>query len=468
MVGNRVLVVGDVMLDVNHYGTASRLSPEAPVPILRTGIKESRLGGAANVARNCSSLNLDTSLMGIVGKDENSSKMKNLLAKSSISSELLEMKGEKTITKVRYWSESHQIFREDIEETFSKKSSEALLGRFRKIAANFDLIIFSDYDKGSLRAVREMIGICGENKVPTIVDPKRSDFSVYSGASIIKPNYKEFCGAKDFEGSAETDDKFSYWLREHYSFNLLLVTLGREGMKLYEHDRVSHFRGSESSVADVTGAGDTVTAILGASLLKGSNIKEMIEDCLSGASVAVKKRGTYAVSWNEIEANRTSKVYEAEYLGKKIDEAELEAVRESHPKQKIVFTNGCFDLLHCGHLDYLMKSKAMGDLLVVGLNDDNYIIKNKNRAAPANNLEYRLKALSNLECVDLITVYDEATPEKLISRLRPDILVKGADYKPSEIAGHDQVLSWGGEVKTVEFRYKLSSSDILALINKND
>ena len=458
---SNILVFGDVMLDRYVSGSVDRVSPEAPVPVLQPIKEEIRLGGAANVALNLSSLGSKVSLIGISGKDSSSAQIFKLLKENKIKNEIVKS-NLPTITKLRLLSSKQQLLRVDNEEEFTKEDWNSAKKRFDKsIALNSNnLLIISDYGKGTLQDIPGLIKKAKKSKKIVLVDPKGNNFSKYKGADVITPNFSEFIGEVGAVKSEREITAKAKSLIKSLKLGALLVTRGPEGMTLFnkEKDNVvrSDFPTQAQEVFDVSGAGDTVIASVAAALSTGLDMTSAVKLANVAAGIVVGKSGTATASISEIEPHFTG-----EDLVFTLKEAKKHSVMLRKNGKKIVFTNGCFDILHAGHVHYLEQAKELGDELVVGLNSDSSVKTLKGPSRPINNLEQRAKVLSSLKCVDRIVSFADETPIKLIKEIKPDVLVKGGDYKVKDVVGHKEVRSWGGEVKIIPLVPGLSTTNII-------
>lgn len=452
----RILVLGDLILDEYIDGSVLRVSPEAPVPIHKVSGVSYSLGGASNTARNIKLCGGETFLIGGIGEDENSKVLKKLLEQDDITTNfLIQNKNSETIKKTRITSLRQQLLRLDWEKktSLTEEEKERTLSLIKKIKP--DLVVLSDYQKGFLekKFLLQIIHLAKSLRIKTIVDPKLKDFSSYKGASLITPNLIE---ARQALGLKE-NEKLSYEeitqkLRQKFELENILLTLGPEGM-LYSPKNGESFyqKARKKEVYDVSGAGDTVVAIMALCLASKVSAKDSVYHANLAASLAVSKWRTQAVTKEELKKE----------LYQETSPSLKEILALQKDGKKIVFTNGCFDLLHYGHISYLEKAKELGDFLIVGLNTDASIKKLKGEGRPLNPLEFRKKTLEALRFVDLVIPFSEDTPEKLIELISPDILVKGDDYKVSEIVGASHVLSYGGKVETISFIEGLSSSILI-------
>lgn len=462
-----VLVVGDIMLDRYWSGPTSRISPEAPVPVVRVGECEDRLGGAANVALNLSTLGCKTSLCGIIGEDEAGQTVGELLASSSIQNGLVKDHHNPTITKLRVLSRHQQLLRMDFEESLTGVATEPLIKSIKSLLHTVDAVIISDYAKGTVTAPEAIISLCKEKNIPVFVDPKGSNFSKYRNASFITPNLSELEGVVGTSDTLSEVFKKARDLRAVLSLEGLLVTLSEKGMALIsEQAETHHMPTVAKDVFDVTGAGDTVIATLAASYASGADIQTSMRLANIAAGVVVGKLGTSTVSQQElIEALADDdKNLERGAIALEKLKVKMQSCRKKG--EKIVFTNGCFDILHAGHVRYLKAAAALGDRLILGLNSDASIKRLKGQTRPIVPLEERIEVMSALNCVDWVIPFEEDTPLNLIEAISPDVLAKGGDYIAEELVGYDSVIQNGGEVKVLTFVEGCSTTSIIEKIQK--
>ena len=458
----KVLVVGDVILDTYCSGIVRRISPEAPVPIIDQEKVLNCLGGAANVALNLSSLGVDVGVMGILGKDSNAQVVMNLLSSAVIKTHMIESGDKPTINKIRVSANSHQLVRIDIEERFDTSSSNRLEELFKDEISNYDVVIFSDYAKGTLDCIANLISISNRYLKISIVDPKGVDFKKYAGASFVTPNLKEFYAVvgKVDDNSFETA---ALKLCVDNNIESLLVTKSEKGMALYSTKYNSlELPTDAKEVFDVTGAGDTVVALLGACLSIGIDVNKAVSLSNKAAGIVVGKAGTSVVTIQELMSEERI----SEVSGQEFKQSELSHVIDClrMDAKKIVMTNGCFDVLHVGHVEYLEQAKALGDYLVVLVNDDESVSRLKGDSRPINSLANRLKMLMSLRSVNAVMAFSEDTPENIYTVLLPDVLVKGADYSVEEIAGSEAILQAGNRVELIEMTVGFSTTSLIEKI----
>ena len=458
--GASVLVAGDVMLDRYLFGGTERISPEAPVPVVHVRETDNRAGGAANVAVNLASLGVDTTVIGVVGKDDEAATLKAVLQQQNINCRFEAVANWPTTTKTRVQSRGQQLIRLDREEQ-GVSGGDALLSSLQQALKSASAVVLSDYGKGALANVSAMIELCRNASIPVFVDPKGSDFDKYRGATVLTPNQSEF---ESVAGVCDSDDELVARARTMISeleLGALLVTRSEKGMLLVEASDEPVFLSTRvREVFDVTGAGDTVIAVLAGALASGESMAAAAALSNLAAGLVVRKIGVASVSPSEIRAALHQRGQGGRGL---VTEVEL-AVMVSEAKQQnesIVMTNGCFDFLHAGHVAYLEEAKSLGDRLIVAVNDDESVRRLKGDDRPVNALQDRMAVLAGLAAVDWVVPFSEDTPARLIQMMLPDVLVKGGDYRTDDIAGAKDVLSNGGEVRVLAFREGQSSSNII-------
>ena len=460
----RVLVCGDVMLDRYWHGPTSRISPEAPVPVVKIHDSENRAGGAGNVALNIACLGASTQLLGITGKDDNGQQLQSLLQQAGVECHFLQHPHHPTITKLRIISRQQQLIRLDFEEAFHATDLTSLYNDFDQQVANAGVVILSDYGKGSLSNPQRLIESAQRAGVPVLVDPKGTDFERYRGATLITPNLSEF---EAVVGSCPDDDTLvakGQALLQEYDLEAVLVTRSEKGMTLIRKDQTPfHLPTRAREVYDVTGAGDTVISVLAASLAAGASMEHATALANTGAGVVVGKLGTATVTTEELRSELRSESHQG--AGVFAEDALAQLVEEARRRgEKLVMTNGCFDIIHPGHVQYLKEAKALGDRLLVAVNTDESIARLKGPTRPINPLDHRMAVLAGLESVDWVVPFGEDTPERLICRLLPDVLVKGGDYTIEQIAGGKCVQQNGGDVIVLSFKDNCSTTAIVKRI----
>jgi D-beta-D-heptose 7-phosphate kinase/D-beta-D-heptose 1-phosphate adenosyltransferase len=466
----KLLVVGDLMLDRYLKGSVKRISPEAPVPVISSCAQEDRLGGAANVAANLAALGCKVLLSGICGEDEQGQSLRGLLEARGITAALYHSAAAPTITKTRLVSGQQQLLRLDVESEFSGADQTALLKLAKEKLSGVDALIISDYAKTTLPDPQPLIQAAKSLGIPVLVDPKGSDYARYRGATLVTPNLSEFAlvageTTSDEELFARASD-----LREALDLDAIVVTLSERGIAGIEADSNFRIAAQAKEVFDVTGAGDTVIAVIAAALAARAPLKEAITLANLAASIVVAKTGTATLTSQELnQALLASNNNSAQLHSGVVDTDQLLQMKQECAArgEKLVLTNGCFDLLHPGHIAYLSQARALGDKLVVAVNSDASVTRLKGASRPINPLSTRLAMLAALESVDAVISFDSDTPEELIASVLPHVLVKGGDYEVEQIAGHRQVLAAGGEVEVLEFLPGFSSSELIERIKNS-
>lgn len=461
----RLLIVGDLMLDSYWHGSTGRISPEAPVPVVHVNKEEARLGGAGNVAANTAALGVQTRLMGLVGDDAASLQMQQMLNERHIHAHLQKVAGSKTITKLRIISRQQQLIRLDFEDHFPQWDAQAFLRTFKAQLPLVDAVILSDYAKGALRHAADMVALARAAGKPVIIDTKGTDFERYRGATVITPNMGEFEAVVGHcTDDAEIEAK-GQQLRASLDLQAVLVTRSEKGMSLMVRDQAAvHISTRAQEVFDVTGAGDTVVATLGAALAAGLSLPQAMHLSNAAAGLVVAKLGTATVSFEELQHalqpdSSEHTVYSEDAIFERIQQARAAGKR-------VIMTNGCFDILHPGHIDYLEKARALGDMLFVAVNDDDSVRRLKGDGRPVNPLATRLRMLSALACVNGVVPFAEDTPERLYCRLLPHVLVKGGDYSTEQVAGGTCVTAAGGEVVILDFLAGHSTTRLIQKIQQ--
>ncbi len=439
----KILVIGDMMLDIYCAGKVKRISPEAPIPILNRN-KESKFvpGGACNVAMNVIASGHEACIAGVIGRDSYGDTLLSILNVGGADTSAVQRADIDTITKTRFISDNNQqllrVDSEDVKDIAEKADHSRILDDIDRLIDQTDIIILSDYMKGTLSAdfCQSVIMKAGEKGIRVLADIKDPDITKYKGAWLLKPNRSELNAITGMSVDTSEDiEKAAGFLMEKTGCDYVLTTCGSDGMVLTDLHNSHHIRSESRTVYDVTGAGDTVIAYLAAGLLDGLDIGSAAELSENAAEVAVSRFGTTAVSMNH--------------------------------KETLVFTNGCFDILHAGHIRYLQEARALGDRLIVGINSDASVRRLKGEGRPVNTAEDRALMLKALACVDEVYVFDEDTPLELIKKIRPDIIVKGGDYKPEEVVGRDFAEIYGGRVEIIPFTEGKSTTSIIDRIKNS-
>jgi len=452
------LVIGDVMLDQYLYGATKRISQEAPVPVVHFKSYESKLGGAGNVAVNLLGLGVNVDLIGVVGGDDAGREVINLTKSYKIGGELKKIKNHPTIKKCRIVSQGHQLVRIDYEDT---NTSFNLHSTFKRLLSKkkYSGIIVSDYNKGALVEVRKIISTANQQKIPIIVDPKGNDFLKYRNASAITPNLSEFENIVGKVNSEKDLHNKAFKLLSDLRLKHLVITRGETGVTLFGNNLIhKHFPAQAKEVFDVTGAGDTFIAYFSVIFCLFGMVEDSINIANHAAALAVEKSGTSQIMISDLEL-RYKDIFNKLNLADNSLTSRVNNLKSLN--KKIVFTNGCFDILHPGHIDLLKQAKLLGDFLIVGLNSDSSVKMLKGKLRPINSQNNRKILLESLGCVDLVVIFSERSPLKLIKSIKPDVLVKGGDYKTQEIIGYEQVLTYGGKVKTIRYKKDFSTSKII-------
>ena len=470
--GRTVLCVGDLMLDEFVYGEVSRISPEAPAPVIAARRSETNIGGAGNVARNVASLGGRCIFVGLVGADDAGARLKAELAElKGIESVLICDPARPTTRKVRFVSEhfSTHMLRADWEKAqpASGKVEQDLIDAILPQLARADIVLLSDYAKGVLtaRVIRNVIDASRKAKKRVIVDPKSANFAIYRGATVLTPNLKEFAEAT--RSRADSDQNIAEAAREAMVLadcEAMLVTQSENGMTLVPRmGEVIHVPAHPVKVRDVSGAGDTVAAALSLALASGADWEGALRIANAAAAVAVSKKGTASVTAAELRR----KILPHAYLAAEEKIVTSEVALDEHlfewRKQglRIGFTNGCFDILHPGHVKVLTAARGACDRLIVGLNSDASVRRLKGVGRPVQNERARAEVLAALEAVDLVVIFEEDTPIRLITQVRPNVLVKGGEYTREQVVGHDIVEAHGGEVMLVDVLPGFSTTSLV-------
>jgi D-beta-D-heptose 7-phosphate kinase/D-beta-D-heptose 1-phosphate adenosyltransferase len=461
----RILVGGDAMLDEYWFGDASRISPEAPVPVVRASTVDRRAGGAANVALNVAALGAQTRFVAVIGDDTHGRTLAELLETSGVEADLVVSPGVPTIHKFRVLARNQQLLRLDAEgplDAAAEKFDRALAARLGSI----DIVILSDYGKGTLADVEALIAHCRKAGLPVLVDPKGTNFSRYAGATVLTPNQAEF----EAVVGRWTDDAGLFaageQLRSDIGVDHLLVTRGSRGMTLISRESAPWSIAAEArEVFDVTGAGDTVIALLGAGIGAGLPMRDAVTLANLGAGLVVGKIGVASVTRAELGLALHRRGFGGRGLVT-IDEL-VDIVTEVKTRgERIVMTNGCFDILHAGHVSYLEEAKSLGDHLIVAVNDDASVTRLKGPPRPITPLADRMAVLAGLAAVDWVVPFAGDTPEDVVRRVLPDVLVKGGDWRIDQIAGADTVLAAGGVVRSLAFKPGCSTTALIESIRE--
>ena len=466
----KILVVGDLILDQYLWGSSDRISPEAPVPIVNIVDDDIVLGGAGNVINNLNSLGAKVDVISVIGVCEISQKLQELLKEINVDTQFLTIQKDRISSKKsRIISAQQQVIRFDYEsiDEINNKSKTAVLDIFNKIISNYDAVLLSDYGKGVLTfdLTRSLIISSNKHNKKVLVDPKGLDYSKYNGAYLLTPNKKEASVATNIDIiNDESLTQAIKVLKDNLNLEVSLITLSEQGVAIFDNKlRIQPTAARE--VYDVTGAGDTILASLGFALSCNNSIDEAVKFANLAAGIVVGKIGSGTATMNEIidyESNLDTTPTSQNI--KTWSEIKSIIHKLNNNKKKIVFTNGCFDILHIGHIKYLEKSKTFGDILIIGLNSDESVQKIKGNNRPINNQIDRAYILSSIKVVDYVVIFNEDTPFDLINLVKPDILVKGGDYKGKKVVGQDIAK----ELKIVPFVDGKSTSITIKRIINNE
>ena len=467
----KILVIGDVILDHYLWGEVNRISPEAPVQIVDVKLESLVLGGAGNVVNNLCALNSKVAFLSVIGKDKAGLEIKKILKKMNLKRYLVEQKDRKTSKKSRIMASHSQVIRYDLEtkDNITKKSAKKIFDRFKLICKDTDIILLSDYDKGVLtpKLTQKIIKYANKKGKKVLIDPKGDNYSKYRGAYLLTPNKKEAIIASNINiRNSKTLVKALKRIKRMADLSVSLITLSESGIAFYD-DSLNIKPTLAKEVYDVTGAGDTVLASLGYALANNQNISSAVEFANLSAGVVVGKLGSATASLDEIQEYKISLHKSSiESHIKSFNEIKNILTRLKNKNKKIVFTNGCFDILHRGHVNYLDKASSFGDILILGLNSDSSVKRLKGESRPINKEDDRAYILAGLESVDFVVKFEDDTPYELIKMIKPDILVKGGDYQGKKVVGSDIA----GEVRLVDFVDGKSTTKTIKKIqrDKND
>lgn len=468
-----VLVIGDLLLDIYYWGEVKRISPEAPVPVVQVKKESWNAGGAANVAMNLAGLGLSVRIAGLVGADSEKMGLLQILNTKRIdTSAVITATGWRTITKTRVIASNQMMLRLDKEEPVecTAQESAALIQAVQQdIESGPAAIVLSDYGKGVLSATfcRQIIALARKKGIPVLVDPKGRDFAKYSGAHLISPNRSEMANVTnlspaDLDGMLQAGQQ----LCRRLAFGTCLITLGEQGIACIQEKSLHHFPATAKEVYDVSGAGDTVIAIMAAGLVGDADLHDTIRLANIAAGIVVSKIGIYPITTNDLLraiANRQGLLEEEKIC--QLTELAGRVERWRDRGERVVFTNGCFDLLHAGHVACLEHARRLGERLIVGLNSDRSVRELKGPARPLICQEDRARVLAALAAVDAVVIFDDKTPMELIRTIRPDILAKGADYTADQVVGADFVKAHGGRTVLIPLVEGKSSSAIISAVH---
>ncbi|HZJ95477.1 MAG TPA: bifunctional D-glycero-beta-D-manno-heptose-7-phosphate kinase/D-glycero-beta-D-manno-heptose 1-phosphate adenylyltransferase HldE [Thiopseudomonas sp.] len=457
-----VLVVGDVMLDRYWYGSTTRISPEAPVPVIKVTRTEDRPGGAANVALNIAALGAPVQLIAVTGADEAADALCERLHSVNVKTHFQRIQDQPTIVKLRAMSRQQQLLRMDFEDYFNT-DAPALLSAVEAALDSVRVMLLSDYGKGSIRNHQALIQAAKQRGVAVLADPKGTDFSIYRGATLLTPNLAEF---EAVVGPCADETQLlqrGMAMLADLELDALLITRGEQGMTLLRPGVAAvHLPARAREVFDVTGAGDTVISTMAACLAAGEDLPSAMTLANLAASIVVGKLGTATISAPELrrvlqgEQGVGRGVLSLQQLQAAVADAKAQG-------ERVVFTNGCFDILHAGHVSYLEQAREQGERLIVAVNGDESVTRLKGPGRPINSVDRRMAVLAGLGAVDWVVSFTEDTPENLLTLLQPDVLVKGGDYGVEEVVGADIVYAYGGEVRVLGL---VDNSSTTAIVDK--
>ena len=459
-----VLLIGDVMLDKYVFGKVTRISPEAPVPIFLSEHHKHVLGGAGNVFNNFFALGVKSTFITIIGKDEAGKEVKKLIRKNNLKNIFIYEDTKKITTKkTRYLANNQQIIRVDHEDKIilSKNAKNFIISNFKKNISSCNVVVISDYDKGVITKplIETLIKIARDFKKPVIVDPKNKNFAIYKDVYLVTPNQLEASKITGLDCHTNKEvETCANFIIDKYNINNVIVTRGEKGLTFVNKKKIVHSPTRKIEVFDVSGAGDTVLAILATTISSKIEIEDVLFYANKAAGIVVGKIGTSTITKKELFKKDTfhkkDKILNLKELKKRV-------LEDKEKDLRIGFTNGCFDILHYGHISYLEKSRQLCDKLIVAINSDRSVEKLKGKNRPINNQLSRAKVLAALHFCDYIIIFNEDTPLSLINTLRPDLITKGGDYKIKDVVGSKELLKWGGETKILSYLKKFSTSKII-------
>ena len=455
-----VLVVGDIMLDRYIHGRTDRVSREAPVPVVQVDGSEDRLGGAANVAMNVAALGARCTLVGSIADDAAGQTVSDLLESAGIQADLVVVEGWRTTLKERLVSMQQQLVRMDFEQVLPAEYAEEVAARTARHMAAADVLIIEDYDKGAVAEPQRIMADAARHDLAVIADPKFKPFSAYCGVTILKPNRPEFEAALGYWPEEQELAAAGCGLARSSGSDAIALTRGGDGLTVFEATGACrHVPAVSVDVYDETGAGDTVAATLGVCTALGWPRNEAARLANVAGGVVCTKFGTAAATTQEL--NLAARTASAQGQAPRRRQLTAAVARARRHGERIVFTNGCFDILHAGHVGYLNEARELGDRLIVAVNDDDSVRRLKGDQRPVNRLEQRIRVLEGLASVDWVVPFSEDTPETLIAEIRPDVLVKGGDYAVRDVVGADVVRGYGGDVRVLGWVENCSTTDIV-------
>ncbi len=465
----KIVVIGDVMLDSYYYGSVSRISPEAPVPVNKVNNQSENLGGAANVAANLAFLGCKVYLCSAIGDDENGKKLTSVLDSLSIDhSSILVSENRQTTNKLRIIGSNQQMLRLDFEDiqNLTDNEEDELFARLRKLMSEgVNGIVISDYAKGvcTKSFCQKVITQAKAANIPVLVDPKGYNWDKYENVDFITPNVKELgeCLQQSLQNTTPIITKAAREALDKYKVKSILVTRSEQGMTFVDKDKEFTVEATAREVYDVSGAGDTVAAAFIAGVSGGLTEATAAFLANEAAAIVVARAGTYAIRRDELLAHLLEKECKTDEKHRPLNWQEIKVLAQSWRRlgKKIIFTNGCFDILHTGHITYLEKAAKLGDILILGLNSDASVRRLKGETRPLVGEQDRARLLLALSCIDAVVLFEEDTPTELIKIIKPDVLVKGGDYSAEQVAGRE----YAGKVEIIDFEQGYSTTD---LVNK--
>lgn len=457
-------MLGDAMLDRYWHGDTSRISPEAPVPVVNIERKEERVGGAANVAVNVQALGATTTLISVIGDDDVGQTLFHMVQEKGVHCRFVKSPNLNTTLKLRVLGRHQQLIRLDFENKLPIPAS-LLLQPLQSVLQDADVLVLSDYAKGVIAEPQVLIECARRKGIKILVDPKNADLSVYRGANLLTPNMGEFEAAVGSCKNEQDIESKGLKLIAQLDLESLLITRGSQGMTLLQKglDAI-HIPAQAREVFDITGAGDTVIAVLAASLAAGKSMLDAAKLANLAAGLAVGRLGTATITAQELQS--LVHPHQSSTLGATTLNHLLPEIQRRKAKgDKIVMTNGCFDILHAGHISYLQEARLLGNCLIIAVNDDDSVRRLKGATRPINTLKNRMQVLAALGCVDYVVAFSEDTPQQLIAQILPHILVKGGDYTADQIAGSIEVIRNGGQVKILPFVPGCSTTQTVERMN---
>ena len=463
----KVLIVGDIMLDRYVIGNVNRISPEAPVPVFLSESFKQMLGGAGNVYNNLISLGVKTTLISLIGKDKSAVQILKILKNlKNTKFYLFKEENKPTTVKTRYSVKGQQLFRVDKEKTkeLSNLAYKFILKAFKKELLKHDVVILSDYNKGifNKKLTEELIKLSNKNKIPIIIDPKNKNFNIYKNSTLITPNKLEAYSITNLPCNNDYEVEIcAKYIMKKYAIKNVLITRGNEGLSYIGKKESIHRPTKKIEVFDVSGAGDTVIAILSVCVSNKVPVKKSLDLANIAARIVVGKIGTSTINLKELF------IEEPKLKSKQKSLLELKKIVADYKrkKYKIGFTNGCFDILHKGHINYLKESKKLCDKLIIAINSDSSAKKIKGKNRPVNNQDARVKVLSALNLCDHVIIFNKPTPIELINSLKPHIITKGGDYKKKNVVGYNEIKKWKGQVRIINYTEGFSTTDIIKKLN---